>query len=621
MPSHSGQFARFKRLLPGLLLLVGAACAPFEGPATPVPLPAALRPVTPTHVPPTLAPATPAPPTRLAQTLPVTAPPPAATATAVALPPNPAAPPPTRTVPPPPTPTLVVPPTVPAHLNPATQMLTLIGGVDDPPTLDPALAADSESLLIVRQLFSGLVRLDDNLAVVPDLAAALPEVSADSRTYTFHLRSGLHWPDGRALTATDVAYSLARATDPALAGGQPGASLPAGLFLNDIAGVPERLAGTPGPIAGVQVPAPDTVVLTLVAPRAYFLEKLTEFYVVERANVQAGGAQWYRHPAGTGPFRLKTWRPQDHIDLAPNPAYYGTAAHLTQVRLLLGQGATGDLVQYEQGGVDLVQVPISDVDRAEDPAAPLHLELHVVPALATTYLGFNVHKPPFDDPKVREAFSLVIDRDKVARVMFNARVREAAGLVPPALPGYANGLQAPAPDVARARQLLADSSYGGAAGLPRIAIYTVGGDIGEMLQAVFRQTLGVDVELHAQEWADYLAGLHRHDYQAYILSWSADWPDPSAFLEAQFRSSSPQNNSTLADPAVDSALDGAANAQDPAARTGLYATAERLALATVPLVPLFHQVTYVLLRPYVHGLTVTPLGILNLKDTYIVPEQ
>jgi oligopeptide transport system substrate-binding protein len=511
--------------------------------------------------------------------------------------------------------------TTPTNLKAADQVFTLIGSVDDPPTLDPALASDSTSAELIRHLFSGLVRLDDTLTVVPDLAAALPEISPDGRTYTFHLRPGVQWPDGRTVTADDVRYSLERATDPALAAPQPGTSLPAGLYLNDIVGVPERLAGAPGPLKGVNVIAPDTIALTISTPRAYFLQKLVTFYVVDQRNVEAGGREWYRRPQATGPFRLQDWRSGDRITFVPNPTYYGGAPHLRQVVFLLGEAATGGLVQYEQGLIDFVGVPTDDVDRVQDPAGPLHAELHVVPGLSSTYLGFNMHKPPFDDPKVREAFSLVINRDKIARVMFNGRVEQAAGIVPTALPGYTPAVTAAPPDIARARQLLAESSYHSASALPRIAVYSNGGAIGPMLQQVFKEALGVEIEVRVQDWAEYLAGLHRGDYQAFISGWEADWPEPSTFLEALFRSSSPENETGLRDAEVDSTLDRAAATPDRAQRYTLYATAEQRALAATPLVPLFHSENYELLRAYVHGVTITPLGILNLKDAYIDREH
>jgi peptide/nickel transport system substrate-binding protein/oligopeptide transport system substrate-binding protein len=499
------------------------------------------------------------------------------------------------------------------------QQLTMIGGTDDPATLDPALANDTGTAFIIRQLFSGLVRFDDNLNVVPDLAAALPALSDDGKTYTFVLRGDARWPDGRAVTTADVVYSLERATDPALAAPQPGSSLPAALYLSDIAGVREKLAGQAPTVSGIKAVDAYTLSITLTAPQAAFLAKLTAGpgFLVDRQNVETGGAEWYRHPVGTGPFRLREWQAHDHLTLVPNPAYVAGAPKLAQVTLLLGANAAGGLIQYEQGQVDLTNVSSDDLARVGDPSNPLSAELVTVPELSTTYIGFNAAIPPFDDPNVRAAFSLAIDRAKTARVMFKSKVRPAAGIVPPDMPGYRSLIAPTTLDVTRARQLLTESAYHGAANLPRITLYSTGSEIGPMVQAVLKENLGVDIELRAVEWADYLAGLSRGEYGMFLLAWGADWPEPSSFLDSLFRSDSPENHLGFNDPQVDAALDQAAAERDPAKRNTLYAQLEQTILASTPVVPLLHSVDYVLIRPYVHGIHLTPLGILSLADATV----
>src|SRR3954447_6036399 len=148
--------------------------------------------------------------------------------------------------------------------------LNIAGDTQDPPTLDPALANDTYSHLIIRQLFSGLVTYDDNLNIVPDVAAALPSVSADGKTYTFVLRKGVQFTDGQPVTSAYFKYSMERATDPKLAGSQPASQLPAALYLGDIVGVQEKLDGKATEITGVQAPDPYTLVITISAPEAYF---------------------------------------------------------------------------------------------------------------------------------------------------------------------------------------------------------------------------------------------------------------------------------------------------------------------------------------------------------------
>jgi peptide/nickel transport system substrate-binding protein/oligopeptide transport system substrate-binding protein len=495
----------------------------------------------------------------------------------------------------------------------------MIGGSDDPATLDPALANDTGTAFILRQLFSGLVRFDDNLNVVPDLAAALPAISDDGKTYTFVLRGDARWPDGRAVTTADVVYALERATDPALAAPQPGSSLPAALYLSDIAGVREKLAGQAATVRGIKAVDAYTLTITLSAPQAAFLAKLTAGpgFVVDRQNVETGGAEWYRHPVGTGPFRLREWQAHDHMTLVPNPAYVAGAPKLAQVTLLLGANAAGGLIQYEQGQVDLTSVSSDDLARVADPSNPLSAELVTVPELSTTYIGFNTALPPFDDPNVRAAFSLAIDRAKTARVMYKSKVRPAAGIVPPDMPGYHSLIAPTTLDVTRARQLLTESAYRGSANLPRITLYSTGGEIGPMVQAVLKKNLGVEVELRAVEWADYLAGLSRGEYGMFLLAWGADWPEPSSFLDSLFRSDSPENHLGFNDPQVDATLDQAAAERDPAKRNAIYAQLEQTILASTPVVPLLHSVDYVLIRPYVHGIHLTPLGILSLADATV----
>ena len=190
-------------------------------------------------------------------------------------------------------------------------MLDLFGGLDDPRTLDPALASDTQSQFFVRQLCRRPGAAGRRYAGRARLAAALPEVSEDGLVYTFTLRSGVTWPDGTALVAGDVAYSLERATDPALAAPQAADTLPAALYLAGIVGVAEKLAGQVPTLDGVQTPDPQTVVITLVEPQSFFLHKLTvgPAAVVDRRNLLAGGSSWWRSPQATGPFRVREWRP------------------------------------------------------------------------------------------------------------------------------------------------------------------------------------------------------------------------------------------------------------------------------------------------------------------------
>lgn len=496
--------------------------------------------------------------------------------------------------------------------------LDIAGQTDDPPSLDPALASDSYSLFIIRQLFSGLVTFDENLNVVPDIAAAMPSVSEDGRVYTFALRQGVRFTDKQEVTANDFKYSFERATDPKLAGSLPPTQLPAALFLGDIVGVMDKLEGKATEISGVEALDPHTLRITLDEPKAYFLSKLTSgpAFVVQRSNVEEG-PRWTNDPRGTGPFRLARWDHNHQMVLVRNEEYYGGRPALSTVNIWMGANATGELQQYEIGGLEVANVPVDDIYRVTDRNNPMSRELQSVPELSVTYVGFNMRQKPFDDPKVREAFSRAIDRQKIARVMFQSRVRQATGFVPPDMAGYQPLEVDDGYDVTRARQLITESTYKDAKNLPRIRLYTSGDALGPMLQEVYSQTLGIEVEVHEVEWTDYLEGLDRNEYPMFTLTWSADFPEPEGILGSLFRSNSPENQTGYLNADVDAALAAAATEMDLQKRMGIYREVEERILMDHPAVPLYHSVSYTLVKPYVQGLNVTPMGILSLKNVRV----
>lgn len=502
----------------------------------------------------------------------------------------------------------------PAATPPAGSGGTLIMalGARDPQTLDPALVGDTTSAFVVRQLFSGLVRLSSDLEPVPDLAERW-ERSADGRIYTFSLRPEARFADGTPISAEDVRASLERAADPALA-----AALPARAYLGDIVGVHEKLAGQAATISGLQVRDQRTLAITIDAPKSYFLAKLAHptSFVVDRRAVVRGGQRWTEQPNGSGPFIIERWDHDRLLVLARNPAFYREPARLDRIRMLMGAAASNPQVLYEQGAIDLTSVPTYALARVRDDNNPLARELLSVPQLSLFYIGINVTLPPFDDPKVREAFTLLLDRQKIAELSLQGAARPAAGVLPPGMPGYDPALALVPPDIERARALLAESRYGGVAGLPPIVAY---GGWAATLRDVAEQELGLTIEVrNYEDFGAFLAALETKTLPMFSSGWVADYPDPENFLDLLFRSGSSENHFAYSNPAVDTLLDRAAVEADEATRHALYREAERRILADAPLIPLYHDVEYMLVKPYVRGLTLTPLGILDLSTVELV---
>lgn len=504
-----------------------------------------------------------------------------------------------------PTPAAAAPAATPADYgNGGTLIMAL--GARDPNTLDPALAGDTGSAFIIRQLFSGLTRLDSRLQVQPDLAESW-QISPDGTTYTFTLRANARFADGTPISSADVVYSLERASDPSLA-----PSLPAATYLGDIVGVREKIAGQADHIAGLSAPDDRTVVITIDSPKSYFLAKLSHVtsFVVDRRAVESG-ASWTERPNGSGPFMIDQWQHDQLLVLKRNLNFYRDIPKLDRVRFLIGAAASNPQQLYEQGDIDLTEVPSYALARVQDTSNPLSKELREVPQLSLFYLGLNVNLPPFDDPKVRQAFSLLIDRAKVAELTLDGAAEPARGILPPGIPGYDPGLPAVAPDIARAKQLLAESRYGGPDGLPPIAAY--GGWAGTLAE-VAKAQLGITIEVRAYEdYGDFLSALDANQFQIYGSGWVADYPDPENFLDVLFRGGSGENHTGYDSPEVNRLLDQAAVEKDEAKRYDLYRQAERQILADAPVVPLYHDISYTLVKPYVRGLEVTPMGILDLS--------
>jgi oligopeptide transport system substrate-binding protein len=461
---------------------------------------------------------------------------------------------------------------------------------DEPGTLDPALITDATDAQYVVQIFSGLVSLNAELELVPDLAERW-ELSPDGRTYTFFLRQDARFHDGKAVTAADFKYSLERACDPRTG------SRVAGVYLGDIVGTDAMLAGQTDSISGIEVLDDHALRITIDAPKAYFLAKLTysTAFVVDRKNAEE--SNWLQQPNGTGPFKLKEWT-DERIVLQRNEYYYRDKPRLEEVIFLLSGGSS--MTMYENGELDIVGTGAADVERVRDPANSLHAELTVVPQLDIHSICFDVTQPPFDDVKVRQAFALAIDREKLSSVVLKEMGVPAQGIVPPGMPGYARESSFLRFDPQRARQLVAESRYQDVAGLPPITLSISGSStemppVAEAIVAMIRENLGIEVAVERSP--DVPGG----QSQMYEFGWIADYPDPEDFLDILFHSQSDLNYMNYSNDQVDRLLEEARVETDTARRMQLYEQAEGMIVADAPWVPLWHSVDYVLTKPYVKG--------------------
>ena len=389
----------------------------------------------------------------------------------------------------------------------------------------PALATDVVSASAIGQLFGGLVTLDPDLTVAPDLAAAIPVplLNADGTvTYRFVLRPDARFHDGRAVTAADVLYSLETAASPAIA------SPTAETYLGDIVGLREFRDGLAAEISGIRVIDDRTLELTIDSPKAYFLSKLTYpvAFVVDRRQIERDPRGWLDDPNGTGPFRLEEAGPAEAV-LVAFADYHLGSPRLKRVRV--GAGVGDQIIEYERGALDIAGVGVDDIQRLRDPDHPLHDELVSLKVLGLNYLGFNVAAAPFDDPLVRQAFALAIDKRALVTSILGEIPAVAEGILPPGMPGFDPDFFGHSFDPERARALLDQSSY--AAGLPDIRLTVLAsGAMTEALRQMWREHLDVRVEIERSPSEPFFAALtnrllpgHRHRLDR-RLSGSAELP-------------------------------------------------------------------------------------------------
>jgi ABC-type transport system substrate-binding protein len=489
----------------------------------------------------------------------------------------------------------------------------------DPPTLDPHLTVDSTSGGLVNEIYGGLVTLDLDLNVVPDLAESI-QTSPDGRTYTFTLRENAKFHDGKTVTAQDVKWSLERATDPTTQ------SPVADTYLSDIVGVSEKLSSAATEISGVRVVDDRTIEITTDAPKSYFLAKLTypTAFVLDRENVEGKGDDWLREPNGTGPFKLAQYDIGEVLRLQRHDEYHLGPAHLEEIEFILSGGTA--MLMYENDEIHLTGVGLADLDRLLDPAEPLNAELQRLPAsFSVGYIGMNVNEPPLDDPKFRQALNYAIDKPTIAEKALSNLSAPANGVIPPGFPSFNPDLRGYNYDPEKAKRLLQESKYADQLDdLPRITLNisgSFGADVPLDLEAILKsweELLGVTVDIQQTEWATYLQDLHNKRYQMFLIGWSADYPDPENYLDLLFHSESENNQTNYNNPEVDRLLEEAREIPDQETRFRQYNRIEQMILDDAPWIPLWNRgERYALIKPEVKDYFLTPMTIPKYRHVYL----
>ena len=495
------------------------------------------------------------------------------------------------------------------------QTLHLAGPVGDLGSLDPAFARDLTAAFFARQVFSGLTAFDAEMNAVPALAEKI-EISPDGTVYRFTLREGATFHDGRAVTADDVVASFARALNPDTAGGDITA-LGGPTFLSDIVGSDELMRGETDVLSGATVIDDRTVELTLKAPRSTFLMKLAGAPAVIVDTTQTSDPDWWRTPNGTGPFWVTEWAPEDHLTMTKFEGYLPSPAYLDTVEFRLGPMAGNPFNLYQSNQIDMTDLPGSWLTRVQDDPE-LANQLLTAPMLSTSYIAFRDDVAPMDDPAVRKAVALAFPREQLAEVSYAGLARPAYGLLPPGLLERTWEVTGNEYDLEAAKAALASSTYAQSGEpIPPIQVFGAGPWVAEVLRETVGEDLGLEFEVIDADWPTLIDRLGKQDLPAFELLWQADYPDPESFLWSLFGSDSPDNYSGYSNPEFDALLEEARNTLDPDARAAIYDEAHQLLIDDGVVLTIVHDVRYSMHKPWVQGVEMTPLGLLDLSSIWI----
>lgn len=488
-----------------------------------------------------------------------------------------------------------------------------VEGISDLATLDPPRITDAPGMFAAGLLFGGLVKLDAELRVVPD--AATWTVSEDGLTYTFKLRNGLRFSDGTPVTADDVVFSLTRALDPAT-GSRTGP-----MYLSNIVGADELIAGQVKTLSGVKAGDAQTISVELRQPTAFFLNQLTAVcgYIVSKRQVQSNPTGWAEQPTGTGPFALRAWMRGQGLVLMPNSNYYGGPLQITQLDLPFIPDSEMAFTLYRSGDLDVMGDQQNGVPAARLPEVRDLPDLRTASGFVLHYVGFSNAIKPFNDVRVRQAFARSVDKAALVDKALGKSARPADRLLPPGFPGSELPVQGLSFNPEAAKKLMTDAGYPAWRGPgPLTLTYIKEGDnerVVNFLQAQWRDNLGVTVNLQPLDPAAFgerLAATAQNPdngVQLYYGTWDASYADPQSLLSQQLRTGAGNNNGRFSNADFDRGVDQAdVTRDDTAARLELYNQAEQIAVTEVGWLPLFNPAINVLARPYVQGLVLTGQG-------------
>jgi peptide/nickel transport system substrate-binding protein/oligopeptide transport system substrate-binding protein len=475
-----------------------------------------------------------------------------------------------------------------------------------PRTLDPALARDLYSVTIIQQLFDGLVQFDQNLNIVPAIAKSW-KISHDGLTYTFFLREGVKFHNGREIVADDVVYSFTRVADPK--NRSPGSHL-----LEKVLGFNEFQDGKIDHVKGFKSIDKLAFEIRLSEPFYPFLSVLGTFHfkVVPKEEIEKPDSVFTKHPIGTGAFKFVSIKEKEEIILESNPDYFEGRPHLNKIVFKIFHGAPGEriLKEFKEGGLEESFVPPEEIENVVREKRYLFLQK---PSLSLRFYGLNLLSKPLDNKKVRKAINFAVDKKFIVSQIHKNQFHLAKGILPPGMPGYDPMRDVYSFNETEATKLLSEAGYRKGQTLPSLEVWSntsseaAQKELNE-LQSQLKK-VGIPTRLHFEtNWPTFESMLRANKAPLFILAWYADFPDPDSLLYSLFHSKSKNNFVAYYRPEVDRLIDKARAERDYLKRVEAYRKIEAIVLEDAPIVPMINRLFQMVYQPYVNGIEVSALG-------------
>lgn len=489
----------------------------------------------------------------------------------------------------------------------------------DAQTLDPRCVRDLGTTTTIHMLYEGLMRSQKDGQIVPAMAESV-SISPDQKTYTFQLRRSF-WSNGEPVTAQDFEETWKSALDPQF-------PCPNAYQFYVIQGAQSAKEGkAPLQEVGVRAENDSTLIVTLEQPTPYFLQlAATHFYYPVHASLrkQALHAEPLSDSAivTNGPFQLEKWNRQNEFSAVPNPYYWDKkSVHLDRIALIVLDNPVA-LQAFQRGELEWTGSPLSTISTDAIASLKRQRQLEVMPAAGVYLIRLNTERAPFDQPKMRQAFALALNRTDLVEHALQGNQIPALGIVPPSFlkgkPFFQDH------DVTRAQQLFQEALAEQGLTLqnfPQVAMCYANNErahkIAQVAQQYWKNVLGVQVDLQSCESKIFLERLKKQDYQAGIGSWFADIRDPISFLEVFKFKSNGTNNTQWESPQFIALLDQSAQATQIAQRDQLLKAAEKTLMQDMPIIPLFYSSYNYVKQPTVKGVYFSELGYLDFKHAYL----